>query len=221
MMKRTPEPELMDEVEQARAYAEADFSEPNQAFVERLLSRWSPQGRVVDLGCGPADIPRRLAQCCPALHIDATDGSPAMLELAQRTLDSAGLTARVSLHQGLLQELDLPGGSYTAVLSNSLLHHLHQPELLWRSVRRLAKPGAWVLVMDLMRPASAEAARALVSQYAADAPPVLQRDFLASLHAAFTVEEVRDQLSRAGLCTLEVAATSDRHLVVEGQVPEG
>ncbi len=32
-MDRIPEPELMDEVEQARAYAAADFSEPHQAFV--------------------------------------------------------------------------------------------------------------------------------------------------------------------------------------------
>ncbi|MEO0323259.1 MAG: class I SAM-dependent methyltransferase, partial [Myxococcota bacterium] len=36
-MKRTPEPELMDESTQAAAYAEADFDEPNAAFVARVL----------------------------------------------------------------------------------------------------------------------------------------------------------------------------------------
>ena len=33
-MRRIPEPELMDDAEQAKAYAEADFSEPNQRFLE-------------------------------------------------------------------------------------------------------------------------------------------------------------------------------------------
>ena len=37
-MDRMLEPELMDDADQARAYAEADFEEPNRMFVE--LFRW-------------------------------------------------------------------------------------------------------------------------------------------------------------------------------------
>ena len=33
-MERIPEPDLMSEQEQARAYAEADFSEPHENFVD-------------------------------------------------------------------------------------------------------------------------------------------------------------------------------------------
>ena len=40
-MERIPEPELMDDPEQARAYASADFSEPHQAFVERFTQRFN------------------------------------------------------------------------------------------------------------------------------------------------------------------------------------
>jgi SAM-dependent methyltransferase len=64
----------------------------------------------------------------------------------------------------------LETGAYDLILSNSLLHHLHEPQVLWRSMRAAAKPGAFVLVMDLMRPASAGWAAALVETYAADAP---------------------------------------------------
>ena len=71
MIPRTPEPELMDEAEQARAYAEADFDEPNAAFIERVEAVLEAhpvpaEARVVDLGCGPADIAVRLAERHPA-----------------------------------------------------------------------------------------------------------------------------------------------------------
>jgi hypothetical protein len=53
----------------------------------------------------------------------------------------------------------------------------------------------------------------------ADAPVVLQRDYLASLHAAFTPEEVAQQLQAAGLADqLQVAALEDRYLEVWGQL---
>lgn len=66
-IERIPEPELMDDPEQARAYAGADFSEPHQAFVERFTQcfpRHRPR-RVLDLGCGAADITIRFARAIP------------------------------------------------------------------------------------------------------------------------------------------------------------
>ncbi len=216
-MDRTPEPELMDDAEQARAYAEADFAEPNAAFVQLVEDKLAPlpaQAKVVDLGCGPADIPMRLSQRHPSFVIDAVDGSQAMLDCGARALKQTG--ARVNLICARVGELALPPRAYDLVLSNSLLHHLHDPTLMWRTVRQLAAPGARVLVMDLARPNTPERARELVDQYAANEPEVLRRDFLASLHAAFTVPEVRAQLDAAGLSSLTVEATSDRHLCAWG-----
>jgi hypothetical protein len=75
-----------------------------------------------------------------------------------------------------------------------------------------------VLVMDLMRPASAMWAEALVATYAADAPEVLRKDFRNSLFAAFEPKEVSEQLAQAGLEGLEVGVVSDRHLAVFGRL---
>jgi hypothetical protein len=71
----------------------------------------------------------------------------------------------------------------------------------------------------LFRPGSVAAASALVAQYAANEPDILQRDFLASLCAAFEPAEVRQQLAACGLDTLLVAEVSDRHLLVSGHLP--
>ena len=39
-MDRVPEPELMDEPEQARAYSEADFTESHQRFADEVAARF-------------------------------------------------------------------------------------------------------------------------------------------------------------------------------------
>ncbi|MCA9629016.1 MAG: methyltransferase domain-containing protein [Myxococcales bacterium] len=219
-MQRVVEPELMDEAEQALAYAQADFSEPNSAFADLVAETLShPALRVVDLGCGPADIPVRLALKFAGWKIDAVDGAEAMLAHGRRLVDRHGLGSRVSLTRALLPDLPLASHAYDLVISNSLLHHLHQPRVMWQSVRKLGRPGARVIVMDLLRPASLTDAQRLVALYAGDAPEVLRRDFEASLRAAFTLDEVREQLARAGLADFEVRASSDRHLVVSGQLP--
>ncbi len=216
-MQRIPEPELMDAPAQARAYAEADFSEPNQLFTDAVKEQLggSGSGRLIDLGCGPGDICLRLAAALPGWHITALDAGPNMLALARQAVEHAGLRQRIDLVHARLPE-GCPDGLYDAVLSNSLLHHLPDPMSLWHSVAMLARPGAYVQIMDLHRPDSVARARWLVDQHAADAPPVLRDDFYNSLLAAWTIEEVRQQFERAGLSNLQLSRPTERHWMVSG-----
>jgi len=221
-MHRIPEPEeLMDDAEQALAYARADFAEANQLFIGLLenLSRGALSGHLLDLGCGPADIPLMLAERHPALRIDAVDGAASMLELAQQNVDRlADAGQRIRLLHQYLPCPDLPRHGYQVVASNSLLHHLANPEVMWQTVAYCGEPGAHVVIMDLARPASELAVEGLVETYAINEPEVLRKDFRNSLFAAYTVEEVASQLRAAGLATLEVAMVSDRHLAVSGRL---
>jgi ubiquinone/menaquinone biosynthesis C-methylase UbiE len=222
-MQRIPEPELMTEEEQARAYAEADFDEPHAMFVRLCDEAWGNRrlaGRVIDLGCGPADITVRFAERFPETVIDAVDGSGAMLEYARRRVRRHGLDARIRLVNGRLPDVTLPSAVYDAVISNSLLHHLAVPAVLWQAIKGCARPGAMIFIMDLMRPDDESGAQALVDRYAAQAPPVLRHDFHASLFAAYRPDEVRRQLEAADLGRLEVSIVSDRHITVSGRLPD-
>jgi len=217
-MERVPEPELMDDPAQARAYAEADFSEPHELFVRAFGERLGQaEGPVVDLGCGPADVTIRFARAHPAVRIDAVDGAAAMLALARLAVARAGLAGRIRLLAGRIPHAALPEAAYRTVISNSLLHHLPEPMDLWRTVRRIAAPGAAVFVMDLMRPRDEAEWERLVEAHAAGAPAVLRRDFRASLAAAWRPEEVEAQLAAAGL-GLRVEVLSDRHLAAWGRL---
>jgi cyclopropane fatty-acyl-phospholipid synthase-like methyltransferase len=219
-MDRVPEPELMDEPAQALAYACADFSAPHDAFVARFRRCFPDFGgsEVLDLGCGPADVTIRFARAYPHARLTGVDGAAAMLELGRQAVATAGLAARIRLTQMRLPAANLPGSRYDALISNSLLHHLADPVVLWDAVRAAAAAAAAVFVMDLLRPPSREAAVALVNLHAGDAPEVLRRDFFNSLLAAFRPEEVRLQLAAAGLSGMRVEIASDRHLIAYGRI---
>jgi hypothetical protein len=79
-------------------------------------------------------------------------------------------------------------------------------------------PGAWLFVMDLVRPPSQAQARRLVDLHAAGEAEVLRRDFYNSLLAAYRPEEVSAQLAAADLSSLETEVVSDRHLIVWGRL---
>lgn len=219
-MKRIPEPDdLMDGADQALAYAQEDFAEARELFLAHFASLHDdrPKGHILDLGCGPADIPLALASEYPDLQIDAVDGAQAMLAHAREALrNQPGLAQRIQLICDYLPSGKLPRERYDAVISNSLLHHLRNPRDLWNTVKQCARPGAAVCVMDLLRPADTTTVETLVAEHASTAPDVLRRDFRNSLYAAYTLDEVRTQLATAGLARLAVRQVSDRHLLVAG-----
>ena len=218
-MDRIPEPELMDDEAQAKAYAAADFAAPHERFVDLLENYVGARGltgHVVDLGCGPADVTIRTAQRFPNVEIDGIDGSGAMLRLGRERVARVGLSSRVRLFRCRVPREALPHSAYDAVISNSLLHHLHDPAALWATIAQCAAPDAPVFIMDLRRPDGIAEVDRLVEVYAADEPAILRRDFRASLCAAFTVEEVQDQLRASGLA-LHVHVVSDRHLLACGR----
>ena len=236
-MERVPEPELMDDPQQATAYAEADFRATDAALVERILAGFGrdPAGPILDLGCGPGNISFPLAQRCPASRVVGLDGAASMLAIAERRRREAPtelqrrllFLKRILTPSGLATGGDpaatadsqLPPGSFRAVVSNSLLHHLHNPQALWGAIRHLAAPGAAIHICDLRRPNDQKALEALVAEHAAEAPPVLRRDYANSLAAAFRPSEVEAQLRQADLGTLQVEALADRYLEVRGRLP--
>lgn len=211
-MERIPEGlELMLDVEQAHVYGAADLSRVNGTLVEALREHFPEfsEGRVLDLGCGTGDMTMRIAQAYPRTKVLGIDGSPAMLELARRHVVDCGLEERIELTEGHLPDVCLESRAFDAVVANSLLHHMAEPVALWQTINRCGRPGAPLLVVDLIRPDSFEAAQALVETYAGRGHPRVKQEFLHSLCAAYTVEEVREQLSVAGKAWIQVEAVNE------------
>jgi len=225
MILRVPEPEVMNDPLQVDAYAAADFSGTDQAMIDRISmllqssgGAFADQARLLDLGCGPGNITARLAQRWPKCSVLGLDAAERMIVVADQRRRSAGVSSdRLQYGKALLpiRHTDRPAD---LIVSNSLLHHLHNPQQLWSSLMPLASPHCLVLHRDLRRPHSEASIDQLCQCHVADAPLVLQRDYRASLHASFTLEEVKAQLLQAGLGHLQVAAVEDRYLEVSGWI---
>lgn len=215
-MERRLEPELMDDEQQSIAYADADFSTSNQLYVDSLVRDFPGHLRaVVDIGCGPGDVVVRLARAVPHAVITAVDGSAPMIGIARRAAREAGVDHRLTVLHARIPGPPPASHAFDAVLSKDVLHHLPDPMVLWNEVKRLGRPGAAIYVMDLLRPASEDAARAMVEEGAGSEHPILQHDFYQSLLAAFTMDEAREQVAAAGL-DLTVAPLGVRHMLISG-----
>jgi ubiquinone/menaquinone biosynthesis C-methylase UbiE len=213
-MDRVPEPEVMDTPEEATAYDAMDHEQVNAAFVDRLLALGA-RGRMLDIGCGPGQIPLLVAERLSDCTVVALDLAPAMLAIARRKLDASPHRDRVELVLGDAKSLELPDGSFDAVFSNTILHHMTDPRPFLREAARVLRPGGVLLVRDLYRPASEEEVDRLVSAHAATAGPVGQALLRASLRAALTPAELRAMADDCGLAAAELVIDSDRHMSLQ------
>lgn len=178
-MESVLEPELMENMEQAEAYANADFEEPHSRVIELLdaeFQRPKINGRILDLGCGPEDITFRIACRFPEAAITAVDGSAAMIKLAnQRKERERG--RKIEFIQGFIPKVKIPRVTYDLIISTSFLHHLSDPSILWKTLAEYGSSGTKIFVYDLFRSYSEEEAMRLVNLYSGNEPDVLKKDF--------------------------------------------
>ncbi|MGB5631665.1 MAG: class I SAM-dependent methyltransferase [Waterburya sp.] len=219
-MQRITEPELMEGKEQSLAYAQAHLEGVNVHFMNLFQETFGKKykGRILDIGCGNADITLRFAKAYPDCLIDGIDGSEAMLHYGRKALNKESLDVqkRVTLIEGIIPSIQLPQLHYDAVICNSLLHHLHNPSVLWEFIQSYGADGTKIFIGDLLRPPSPEKAVEIVELYSKEEPEILKRDYYNSLLAAFEISEIKQQLKLANLDYLSVKQISDRHVLISG-----
>lgn len=119
------------------------------AYRERLLrkaglDRPAPRKglRALDLGCGHGEVAAYLAQ--RGWQVDAVDieASPEWKGLAKRARGS------IRFSVGDAQALKKPAASYDLVMEKDMAHHAADPVKAFAELRRVAKPGAQVLVIE-------------------------------------------------------------------------
>jgi ubiquinone/menaquinone biosynthesis C-methylase UbiE len=204
-MYRVPEQELMTDENQAVGFNVSARSQSTYAYIEcyKLLCKVE-SGTVIDLGCGPGKLIVELAKLYPQLSITGVDASPAMIKIAKNNITDNRLQDSISLIESRFETLK--DNTYDVITSAGTLHHTLNPAVFWNTIKRLAKPNSFVYIMDLVRPNSEADVLNIVQALGEHSNTYLKEDQFNSLKAAFTKEEIKDQLLQAGL-TLKVIVT--------------
>src|SRR5947209_8656224 len=183
MLPRVLEPEVMDSAEEAHDYDAMDHAAVNRVFVADFLAVWDGRGPVLDAGTGTAQIPIELCRQHAGAQVVAVDAAAHMVALGQRNVERAGLAGRIRLEVCDAKRLPHADGSFGAVISNSIVHHIPEPGGVLAEMVRVAAPGGRLFVRDLLRPGDEADLRRLVAAYAGDANDCQRQMFADSLHA--------------------------------------
>jgi cyclopropane fatty-acyl-phospholipid synthase-like methyltransferase len=218
-MKRIPEPEVMNGVEQVEAYANADFKDSVALFVQ-LFKETFPEfnnGVILDIGCGPAHEAIALCQTFHSIKMLCVDASERMISKAKELVTKAKLSHRIDFQICHIPDDPLPINFFDAIVSKDLLHHLLNPISYWLVAQETGKANVPIFSMDLKRPISKYEANKIVNNTNASHSNILINDFFRSFLAAYSEKEVKDQIKECGLTQFHVNTISDRHFIAYGR----
>jgi ubiquinone/menaquinone biosynthesis C-methylase UbiE len=201
----------MDDELEAKDYDLMNHGEVNARFVSDLLALPVDCARTLDVGTGTALIPVELCRRESRARVLAVDMAWHMLRLGAARIEHAALSGVIALERRDAKALGFRPGSFTCVMSNSLLHHLADPAVAILEMANALAPSGWLFLRDLVRPASDAEVDELVKRHAADQNARQRALFEASLRAALSLSEVAEAASGAGIGPDATRKTSDRH----------
>lgn len=118
-------------------------------------ARVEPGQQVLDLACGTGTLTIWIKQHQPQANVIGVDGDPAILALARRKAERAGIP--VCFDHAISYSLPYPSAHVDRVVSSLFFHHLtwENKERTAQELFRVLKPGGELHIADWGRPTNA------------------------------------------------------------------
>jgi malonyl-CoA O-methyltransferase len=121
-------------VDECRSTVRADDGRARAA-----LSKVQAGNRVLEVGCGKGRFLKVIREAYPTVECAGVDISPELL---------GHLPADIQGRVGSLESIPYPDNGFDVVFSVEAIEHSANPETAVAEMIRVAKPGAWVIVID-------------------------------------------------------------------------
>lgn len=203
---RTPEPtNLMTGEEQCWVYNQSLLNSYDLVEYVNLYKKYLgiTSGKIVDLGSGSCNFVIALCLEFPDLKVDCYEASEAMIKLAEENIRQHALTDRIQIIKDNLLNAT---GNYDAVLINRVLHHIDNTEQLWKVVNDMSGN---VFAVDLERPLEFSSLDRLFEIMESMFDEIYILDTRQSFMAAYTADEVREQVKNYGYNVLSIVNNPD------------
>lgn len=113
-----------------------------------LVERASGHGRVLELGCGDADLALEIASRGPT--VTGLDLSPERIGRATEGALARGLAPRATFQVADLNRVELPPAAYDCVVAHDALHHVLELGHILDQVQRTLVAGGSLVVSDFI-----------------------------------------------------------------------
>jgi ubiquinone/menaquinone biosynthesis C-methylase UbiE len=127
----------------------ASAHEQVQTFKRRTfeLLRVKPSAQLLDVGCGPGDDVRALAQMVGSTgRVVGVDNSAAMITEARKRTE--GLLLPVEYVVGDAQRLDFADSTFDGCRAERVFQHVENPQQVLQEMVRVTRPGGRIVVLD-------------------------------------------------------------------------
>ncbi len=221
-------------IERLRAALAAEGIDPDRATVEQLapfdhfhgrgleatqqaadLVSPTPADHILDVGSG-IGVPARYFATRFGCRVTGIDLTAEFCDAARALTRAVGLDGRIAFEQGNALAMPFAGASFDGAYSMNVSMNIADKAALYREVRRLLKPGAWFVLVEIAQgPSGAPTyptpwARSAETSFLAT--PGETHDALAA--AGFTVVKSRDTVADATAFTARARA-----LIARGEKP--
>jgi arsenite methyltransferase len=156
------------------------------------------EGEVcIDLGSGRGNDVVRMAEIVgPNGFVYGIDSTPGMISKGRKTAEKLGVENVEFILSGL-EEIPLESSIADLIISNCVLNHVSNKDLVWQEINRLLKPGGRFTISDIY------ALEPVPSEYSSD-PEAVAECWAGSV----TWDEYMDNIARAGFRSIDVIEKS-------------
>lgn len=117
------------------------------AQIPGLAEKLTNGGRIADVGCGVGWSAIGMANAFPGVQVDGFDLDELSVERAKENIREYGVSDRVDVCVQDISDSDLEG-QYDLVIAVECVHDMGDPVAALATMKRLAKPGGMVLIVD-------------------------------------------------------------------------
>ncbi len=107
----------------------------------RTVAKFIKKGfKVLEIGCGPATLTKRIKMCKPEAEYHCLDFSPKMLQIASSRCDNCTMAD--------IEHLPYADQSFDLAFVQGALHHFPSFESIFSEVYRIIKPDSYFIIQE-------------------------------------------------------------------------